>query len=1063
MKLKTQSILAFCLLLNFTQISAQILGGQIKASLISANTIEVQAAVYRDCRGVSLASKNFSYGCFVGVNGGNLCGMKSLTPPTFKSKDVTYLYKGQTVPCNPPNIAGPTIGMEMMYFTDTIDLSSSGILNLISGSSCTEITFYLQKCCRNSTFTNGSQSTLFTITATVNYLNLLKCKKKTNIAPDFAFAPKMRLTDQELHVFTPAPYDLIDNDKLVCKLTSVYSDIPKNSVTLSSPYKENAPVQTFCIPSGNGFCTPSISSSPVRGFNFDTTEALMVFQPNITNTLGAGSMANTALHCYEYRLDSNQKWIQIGRSMREFELIHLNTAGNNNPPTINSNSSMLAVAGKPFYYEFKITDVIKSPAQSTADTLKVELVSGCKAFSIYVKNPKDREKTIVITGTPDSSYISKVPYRMSVLANDQYGQYLAIASRQIMIHVKPLGKFTASTSFGQCNRLILKSQVDKSIPGNFEYYWTITDLKTGKIQFSSRNANDSSMSLTNGRKYIKLTILNENYGFETFYDTVDAKNEPTFSILGDLTVCEGNKLDIKANPLMMKSIQNVEYVIDNAYSYIDTINHFSHYRIDSSVNINAVATDILGCKSTLDFKVTAIKKPLKQFSNPVLLCQNDPDADLLAYVNIKNSDTIKFSAGQGLIYSDRYFATKNISPKEFTSSNSVSKRIYYALVDTNNCLLSDSTEVIVRRLPSTNLLHSEFCQNQMVQDLNKLIISPGASSLPLNYYRWKVILTPTLAKGQTILSKKTDKIDHYFQFGTKSDTIFGGQYKFQFYYYDSSTKCGKYDTLKILVNNEPKITISKDPFYCSNKKRIDLLSLVKNDNSPASFGIFELLSHNNSSTSGIFFGTKLISNRYFPKTAADGIWKFSYLDPLTKCKDTGFSSLKIAATPVAFFKTSDTLIDELTPNIKALNFSSISDNSQMDFLWNPGTSKPSDMSTLKDFNFTYPNVPAIYNLKLVTSNFTYGCSDTFQKTIKVQKNVGVHDLNRYQYKINSQGIISDFEGHFVLGKWYNETGQLVQTDKNNLGISLKSGIYFYEISINHNDSLKIIKGKILQP
>jgi hypothetical protein len=63
----------------------------------------------------------------------------------------------------------------------------------------------------------------------------------------------------------------------------------------------------------------------------------------------------------------------------------------------------------------------------------------------------------------------------------------------------------------------------------------------------------------------------------------------------------------------------------------------------------------------------------------------------------------------------------------------------------------------------------------------------------------------------------------------------------------------------------------------------------------------------------------------------------------------------------------------------------------------------------------------------------------------------------------THGIISDFEGHFVFGKWYNEAGQLVQTDKNNLGISLKSGIYFYEISINHNGILKIIKGKMLQP
>lgn len=447
--------------------------------------------------------KNFTYGCYVGKNGDNSCGNITLTPPSFKTKNIDYLYKGQTPPCSPSNTYGTGFGIEMHTFTDTVDLSSSGISSLLSGGSCNEINFYIKKCCRTSGYSNGSQSTEFTLSTTIYFTNLKRCAKKTNNAPELAFAPKLKITDQELHVYTPAPFDIVDNDKITCKLDAVLSDVPNKTVTLSSPYKTNAPIPTYCGPSGTGFCSPVPTLSPAKGFYFDTVEGLMIFQPNIINTLGTNAQSNAAIHFFEYRLDSSQKWILIGRTMREFELIHLYTGGNNNPPVINSNKDMLAVAGKPFYYEFKVTDNIKSGKQSTADTLQVNLVSGCKAFSIYVKNPKDREKTVVIEGTPDSSYISKLPYRMSVLCNDQFGQYLSISSRQIMIHVKPQGSFTAKSSEGFCNRIVLKSAVDKIIPGITEYSWTIIDATTGKLQFSTKNAMDSSVSLTNGKKYIK--------------------------------------------------------------------------------------------------------------------------------------------------------------------------------------------------------------------------------------------------------------------------------------------------------------------------------------------------------------------------------------------------------------------------------------------------------------------------------------------------------------------------------------------------------------------------------
>ncbi len=1059
---KILSFILFIASFSFNTVISQIIGGQIRASLISSNKIEVQASVYRDCRGLAISSKNFTYGCYVGKNGDNSCGSITLTPPSFKTKNIDYLYKGQTPPCNPSNTYGTGMGIEMHTFTDTVDLSSSGISSLLSSGSCNEINFYIQKCCRNAAYSNGSQSTVFTLSTTIYLSNLSRCIKKTNNAPEIAFAPKLKITDQELHVYTPAPYDIIDNDKIICKLDAVLSDVPNKTVTLSSPYKTNAPIPTYCGPSGSGFCSPVPSLSPAKGFYFDTVEGLMIFQPNIVNTLGTNAFSNAAIHIFEYRLDSIQKWILISRSMREFELIHLNTGGNNNPPVINSNKNVLAIAGKPFYYEFKITDNIKSGKQSSADTLQVNVVSGCKAFNIYVKNPKDREKTVVIEGTPDSSYISKVPYRMSVLCNDQFGQYLSISSRQIMIHIKPQGGYKAQSLEGLCNRIILKAAVDKSIPGTTEYTWTIIDATTGKLQFSTKNAFDSSLSLTNGKKYIKLIMVNENYAFATFYDTIELQNAPTFSVSGDTTICKGTKLDITCIPVKMKSITQVEYIVGSDYSYIDSVNHFNKLNIDSSIKMTAIATDISGCQATTVISIKALNLPNKQFTTPVKICQNGPDLDLLGYCNLSKTDTIKIWSYQGLVYSDRFFATKNVSKAEFISSSLVRKMIYYSISDSNNCILKDSTEISINRLPYTTLMQNDLCQNQLSKDLNKLILIPSSNSLTQNKYRWKVIDRPILSKNQQILSKGIDTIEHYFSFGNKVDTIYGGTYKFQFYYLDLTTQCEKYDTLKLIVYNEPKITFQIDPFYCSNQKNIDLLSLVRNNNEPAVFGNFELLSHNNSNTSGIFYGTRLISNRYFPKNAVEGIWKFSFIDPLARCKDTGYAEFKIVPTPESDFRTKDTLIDELTPTILAINNSSISDNSTLEYLWDPGTLKPSDMATTKDFNFTYPNNSGIYNLKLVASNYVYGCSDTFKKTIKVQKNVGISELNRNGYTLNNDCILSKFDGQFLSGKWYNESGQLIWEDKQNSGISLKPGIYFYEISIIKSTEVQNIKGKFFK-
>jgi len=153
------------------------------------------------------------------------------------------------------------------------------------------------------------------------------------------------------------------------------------------------------------------------------------------------------------------------------------------------------------------------------------------------------------------------------------------------------------------------------------------------------------------------------------------------------------------------------------------------------------------------------------------------------------------------------------------------------------------------------------------------------------------------------------------------------------------------------------------------------------------------------------------------------------------------------------------LIDVETPSITATNNSTISDNTTLNFEWNPGTGIPANKATTTNFNFTYPKVEKLYPLTLIATSALNGCKDTTSKNIAVRKNVSIQSLQLMGGHFNDKLQVEGIASKIVEIRWFNTNGQLVAVDKQNNGISLRNGIYLYEILLENNTKNNVIRGK----
>ena len=282
-------------------------GAEITYVHLGAKKYLIQLALYRDCRGIGLASTQ-DYGYYAGSNGKSSCGKGKGTMKRISIQDVTTLCSGATAPCSPLNSTSGKDGMEKQIYVDTVDLSKSPFNSFIASNNCCEISFFMMQCCRPAGITGGGGDNLV-VSCTINFCNLNKCKNKDNTSAVFNTPPPYMLCCNQTFIFNNGATDSTDKDLLKYHLRPALKDTLNKSITYNSPYMYNYPFQPNCKPPGSVNCTPIPNAEPPQGFYSDTATGAIIFVPTKCDDFGP-----VAMEVQEWRKDTSGNFIQISKN-----------------------------------------------------------------------------------------------------------------------------------------------------------------------------------------------------------------------------------------------------------------------------------------------------------------------------------------------------------------------------------------------------------------------------------------------------------------------------------------------------------------------------------------------------------------------------------------------------------------------------------------------------------------------------------------------------------------------------------------------------------------------------
>lgn len=454
---------------------------------------------YRDCRGISMGVIDIK--AFAGINGGNGCG--TVTPGTLTRtsiRDITPACSTSTKPCNPSNTYGTGQGIEEHIFETTVDFNSSPLNTFVNKSTCCEVTFYINQCCRNGAITTGPAGNDFYTTCMINICNLKKTKIKSNNSPTFSTEPSGFLCCNVPWYFNNGAMDTIDFDSISYKLVSALNSMPNNSVSYTAPYTYNYPMTPFCIPPTSIKCKPIPTSIPPRGFFFDSTNGDIITTPTKCDEAAVIVIEQT-----EWRQDSSTgAWIIVGKSRRDMQIWILSDCGYNRPPIINGNFNVTICEGDKICQKITIKDSTFTPYQVVPDTILGSWNHGIPGAIFSVVNSKAREKEYQFCWQTKKGDARPNAYMFTVTATDQHCTPPVISTRAFKVKVNSMLIAKIKTRQLGCNKFEFSPNINTQADS---FKWYIFDYYTNKMIQYSKSKNDT-LALSPGKYIIQLKVNN---------------------------------------------------------------------------------------------------------------------------------------------------------------------------------------------------------------------------------------------------------------------------------------------------------------------------------------------------------------------------------------------------------------------------------------------------------------------------------------------------------------------------------------------------------------------------
>lgn len=417
--------------------ASHLMGADITWQCIDSLRFKVTLAFYRDCRGVSMSdTRLISLNC---VNNSNKFPSILLDMKNVSIRDVTPTCTNNK-PCNPANTSGSSYGIEELLYIGIMDFRKGDLGKMVLDGCC-RFSLEFQECCRNSYITTGMESQIFSNDAEIDICNIrLTGLKGCDNSPELRNPPEGYICCNQEFYFNNGAVDK-DGDSLVYSLVT-----PKNFLGSDfiyyHPFDSIWPMSGYCTYSSKCPCKAGNSQRKTEGICFDSQTGDLSFVPINCNEVGI-----LTIKIEQYRFEKSlSKWIYIGFTKRDIQLIVTN-CNNNNPPFFKGSQHSEVCEGEKICMNIIAEDKMFNKdgnIQQWVDTINLTWNYGIPNATFNIGNPYFTSMNQDFFSVREAEICWQTqkgdgrdnPYTFTVTARDNACPRNAITSKSFTITVK---------------------------------------------------------------------------------------------------------------------------------------------------------------------------------------------------------------------------------------------------------------------------------------------------------------------------------------------------------------------------------------------------------------------------------------------------------------------------------------------------------------------------------------------------------------------------------------------------------------------------------------------------
>jgi gliding motility-associated-like protein len=742
--------------------ATHMMGGDITYECISPGKYKLTIKVYRDCRGIPFNNPSIAAFC---ADGGTVSNSINLNYTRTAIKDITPICLNGTPPCNPQNQTSGE-GIEEHTFEATLDFNTAPF-KALKDAGCCEIKIKVEQQARNGAITNINAGNFYT-DAMINICNV---GNKCNTSPQLSIPPVAYLCCNQPFTYNNGVREVIDGDSLSYELVNPLNGNGSNEV-YQGGFNAQLPMTPFCPPiPGNLNCRPLPNAKPPRGWYFDKETGDIVFTPTKCDEVGV-----IVIQVTEWRKDSaTKKWVKIGYTKRDMQLI-VKRCPDNNPPYFGINNKYSICEGGKICFIILAKDDPFLPKQTVPDTVQLTWNFGIPGATFTIVDPTAREKEALFCWQTKVGDARPNSYAFTATAKDNNCSNPAQANKGYSIKVNPKARATRQYQNLDCGWLRFTSWPADTVnynQKNYRYKFIIRDsTNSGTPLYTGFNKRDSLKFKRGGKYIIEHEITNPPFNCPSIYtDTVIIP--PILDIKlafgKDTFICYGDSLLIK--PIIANGVPSYKY----NWNFIPALPspiYFNNQTILLKRTINTTIyvklTDSFKCVDYDTIKVKVIPLPITNIG---------PDKRICTYNSVtldaQNADTMMYEWNTGDFTRQ---ITTNIAGKY---SVKVSDSVYRCFsTDTMQLFVNDTVIAIAKP-------DKEIC----IFDTLKV----KALRKPLGYTR--IITWRDLNTGGIVANDSSFKL--------KINTLTTRKYEMYLKVNQSGVECEDVDTLTVSINNLP--------------------------------------------------------------------------------------------------------------------------------------------------------------------------------------------------------------------------------------------------------------------